>query len=92
MKFRRTSRKRVFLAVSMFAVFVITALISVVLVLASTKQSTASKITISYVTDGVGAKVKANYAIIPKNNLLDFEKVAMTNGQDEEISFEEIKP
>lgn len=87
-KKKKTSRKKVFVAVAMFSVFMITSIISVVLVLANTNQAARSNISISYVSDGVAAKVKANYAILPEDDDAEVEIKYMTDGYDEEVSFD----
>ena len=61
------SRNKILIAVSMLILFVVTALVSVVLVLSANNQDVSTNIKISYVVDGVGARVSASYEIIPNN-------------------------
>ena len=83
-----SSRKKVLIAISMLAVFAIVTIVSIVLVLSSNNQDVSTKIKISYLVEGVGAKASANYAIIPNNESQAITRKSLYNDDDEtEITF-----
>lgn len=81
MKRKYSSKIKIFVAVSMLALFVFVAVVSVILVLAANSQSVKTNISVAYIASGVGAKVSANYSIIPNNTEKEIEIIPMVTSQ-----------
>jgi len=88
MKQKISSRNKILIAAILLGIFLVGAIVSIVLVLAASTQNVSSNIRIAYIADGVGAKIKANYAIVPQDITLDVSKTSMkTTAGSEEIVF-----
>ena len=88
MKQKVSSKKKTLIAASLLGIFLVGAIVSIVLVLAASTQNVASNITVSYNTEGVAAKVSANYAVVPLDTSATVTKTAMTtSGGGQEIVF-----
>ena len=88
MKQKVSSKKKILIAASLLGIFLVGAIVSIVLVLAANTQNVASNITVSYNTEGVAAKVSANYAVVPLDTSATVTKTAMTtSGGGQEIVF-----
>jgi len=81
-------RTKILISAILLGVFLIGAVVSIVLVLAASTQNVTSNITVSYVADGVGAKVSSSYAIVPTSASASITRTAMTTSSGaEEVTF-----
>ena len=80
-------RAKIIIATSVAAILLIGAIISIVLVLAATQQNISSNISIAYVVDGVGAKVSANYGVVPNSTDVTLTAMTTSDGHTTELVF-----
>lgn len=84
---KNVSKKKLIIVISLISLLVVAAVATVVAVLASTVQKATSNVNVSYVVDGVGAKVSSSYAVVPLDEFATIERVSMTSDGSEEITF-----
>lgn len=87
MKFKKTTRKRILISSLLVGILLLGAIISIVAVLAANLQNVASNIKISYLVDGVAAKVSATYATVPNEGAIVKTLMSGTTSGEEEIEF-----
>ena len=82
-----SSKRKVILAALMAGIFILGAIVSIVLVLASANQNLSSNVTISYNVNGVGARVSARYGAVKRTGVTSMSNMVSTDGTTTEIDF-----
>jgi len=90
MKLKFKNRKKILIIASLIAIILIGAIVSIVVVFAANVQSTETNVKLTYVVNGVGAKVSANYAVLPNDESQLVSTTAMTTADSNETI--EFKP
>jgi len=90
MKLKFKNRKKILIIASLIAIILIGAIVSIVVVFAANIQSTETNVKLTYVVNGVGAKVSANYAVLPNDESQLVSTTAMTTADSNETI--EFKP
>jgi len=81
---KMSTSKKILIATILIGVFLIGSIITVVAVFAAQTQGVSSNVNVSYIVDGVGAKVSATYAKVPNSTSETITKISMTGENDEE--------
>ena len=82
-----SKRAKIIIATTLTAIMLIGAIVSIVFVLAATQQNISSNISVSYVVDGVGAKVSAKYGKIPDETAATLTQMTTSDGKSTELIF-----
>jgi len=84
-KTQMSSSKKVLIASLLVGVLLIGAIVGIVAVFAAQIQNVSSDISVTYVVDGVAAKVSATYATVPNEGSVT--KLSMTGDAGNELTF-----